>query len=409
MTTRPETRLTRRALIGSGALALAACSSEGEGGASPVPSATTSSTSSPASPAAASSTATPKPTATSTAIPALKVETAADGLEFPWDLVFVDDAVVFTERPGRLKVLRDGQASQVEVDLDVAARGEGGLLGIEASPDFASDRRVLVCYNSTAGDVRIVPLELSDDLRRARRLEPLLAGLPANPSGRHSGCRPRLGPDGMLYVGTGDTARGPVPQDMDSLGGKVLRLRLDGSVPDDNPWADARGSRRYLWTLGHRNVQGLAVQPGTGRIYSAEHGPGIDDEVNLLARGANHGWNPVGSGTYDETVPMTDPAIKGARPAVWSSGDPTLATSGIDFVTGAAWGGYSGRLFVACLKASRMLALQLRSDGTVAGASEVPELSSYGRLRTPRLDPSGTLWVTTSSGAGDKLLRVTPA
>ena len=407
--------ITRRTLIGSGALAvLAACS---ESGGSTTPASTARSSIPSASPTVAGSatsatvgSATATPTATSTAIPKLSVETAASGLEYPWDLVFVDDAVVFTQRTGVLSVLRDGKVATITADLDdVQVSGEGGLLGLELSPDFASDRRVIACFNTTAGDIKVVPLALSDDLMSATRLSPLLTGIPENPSGQHSGCRPRIGSDGLLYIGTGDTASGTHPQDLDSLGGKVLRLGADGSVPAGNPWAAGPGSRRFVWSRGHRNVQGLAVQPGTGRMFSVEHGTSVDDEVNLLAKGANFGWNPVVNGSYNQDVPMTDTSIDGVRAAVWSSGDPTIATSGADFATGAEWGGYAGRLMVACLKGQRLLAMQVRGNGTIGDVHEVPELAGFGRLRTARLGPDGALWVTTSNGGDDKLLRVTPA
>ncbi len=144
-------------------------------------------------------------------------------------------------------------------------------------------------------------------------------------------------------------------------------------------------------------------------MFSVEHGTSVDDEVNLLAKGANFGWNPVVNGSYNQDVPMTDTSIDGVRAAVWSSGDPTIATSGADFATGAQWGGYAGRLMVACLKGQRLLAMQVRGNGTIGDVHEVPELAGFGRLRTARLDPDGALWVTTSNGGDDKLLRVTPA
>ena len=127
-------------------------------------------------------------------------------------------------------------------------------------------------------------------------------GLPLT-SGRHSGCRLRFGDDGKLYVGTGDAAQGTNPQDLDSLGGKVLRVNADGSIPTDNPFSGRTDNARYVWTYGHRNIQGLALRPGTTELWSAEHGSSRDDEVNLIARSANYGWNPVPG--YDESGPMT--------------------------------------------------------------------------------------------------------
>ncbi len=146
-------------------------------------------------------------------------------------------------------------------------------------------------------------------------------------------------------------------------------------------------------------------------MYSAEHGPDVDDEINLLMRGANYGWNPVGAdpSDYNESVPMTDPSIDGAQPAVWSSGDPTLATSGSTFLDGPAWAGYDGLLLVGLLAGQGILALQLGPDGELISASRLPGFDgTYGRIRTVQLGNDGSFYVTTSNGGGDVLLRVTP-
>ena len=176
-----------------------------------------------------------------------------------------------------------------------------------------------------------------------------VGGLPIASSGRHSGCRPTMAADGTLLVGTGDTARGTISQDLNSLGGKVLRIELaTGAAPADNPFIDAQNpAQRLIWDYGHRNVQGVAVQPGTGEAYSAEHGPSTDDEVNRLQPGANYGWDPSQGGSvggYDESVPMTDlERYPDARPAAWSSGRPVEAVAGASFLP-------DGRLAVAALR-----------------------------------------------------------
>lgn len=343
------------------------------------------------------------------AAPTLAVSVVADGLDDVWDIaVLPDGRALVTERDGRIALLSGTQAgaavTPVAADLaDVYARGEGGLMGMVAHPDFATSRRFTTCQTHAAGgrpvDIRLVTWELSADGRSAARVkDPLVGGLPLNPSGRHSGCRPTVGADGALYVGTGDTARAALPQDRGSLGGKVLRVDLATGGP-----APGNPSPSLVLTYGHRNVQGVAIQPGTGRVWTAEHGPTVDDEVNVLVPGANYGWDPAQGGTksgYDESVPMTDlERYPDARPSAWSSGRPVEAVAGASFLP-------DGRLAVAALRGQKLLLMTV--DGEKVGNVAVPaELDgTYGRLRAVRTAPDGALLVSTSNGGGDQVLRV---
>jgi glucose/arabinose dehydrogenase len=239
--------------------------------------------------------------------------------------------------------------------------------------------------------------------------------MPINPSGRHSGCRPTLTADGVLLVGTGDTARGAIAQDLASLGGKVLRIDLDtGGPAPGNPYADAQNpAQRLIWSYGHRNVQGIAVTPDTGNAYSAEHGPTTDDEVNLLRAGANYGWDPSQGGTvggYDESVPMTDlQRFPDAVPAAWSSGNPVEAVSGAAFLSGSQWGDLDGVLAVGALRGEKLLLMRLGPGGGVAKVTvPAPLDGAFGRLRAVRVAPDGTLFVSTSNGTDDRVLRIDP-
>ncbi len=359
--------------------------------------------------------------------PDVRVDVIASGLEHVWDIDFLPDGTALvTERPGRIRLL-SGTASRATVsdvtaDLrDVYVRGEGGLMGLLVHPDFAQTRRFTTCQTHQQGgapvDVRLVTWELSPDGRAAARVaDPLLGGLPLSSSGRHSGCRPTLGPDGTLYVGTGDSANPAVPQDRTRLGGKVLRVDLaTGGPAPGNPFVAAADPReRLVFTYGHRNVQGVTVQPGTGRLFAAEHGPDVDDEVNLLRPGANYGWDPSRGGTedsYDEDVPMTDLArFPDAVPAVWSSGGSTEAICGAAFLEGPQWGSLQGLLAVAALSGSKLLLMRLDEQGTVVDVGQLPALDgTHGRLRAVRPGPDGALYVTTSNGEDDKVLRLTPA
>ncbi|MDQ4011521.1 MAG: PQQ-dependent sugar dehydrogenase [Actinomycetota bacterium] len=357
----------------------------------------------------------------------IRVDVVALGLEHVWDIGFLPGgSALITERPARIRLLsstRPGaRVTDVAAELgDVYVTGEGGLMGLVVHPDFASTRRFTTCQTHQEGDqpvdVRLITWELSPDGARASRVgDPLVAGLPLNPSGRHSGCRPTIGPDGYLYVGTGDSARAAMSQDRTQLGGKVLRIDLNtGSPAPGNPFADSPNTaERLVFTYGNRNVQGVTVQPGTDRLFAAEHGPTVDDEINVLRAGANYGWDPSRGGTvnrYDESVPMTDlQRFPDAVPAVWSSGGDTEAICGAAFMTGEQWGELQGLLTVAALAGSKLLLMRVDSEGNVTGAGQLPQLDgSYGRLRAVRPGPDGALYVTTSNGDDDKVLRIAPA
>jgi len=332
------------------------------------------------------------------------VDVVVDGLDKPWDLGFLPDGtMLLTERPGRLSVAVDGQAQLVDAPDDVVAVGEGGMMGMAIDPNFANNGFVYVCLASDLGsptDVRLARYKLSQDGENVLGRTDIVTGMPHKSTGRHSGCRPRFGPDGFIYVGTGDAAIGTVPQDDDSLGGKVLRVTRSGNAAPGNPGGN-------LWlSKGHRNIQGIAFRNYDGFGVSVEHGPQVDDEVNELVAG-NFGWDPVPG--YNESVPMTDTdAFPDAVPAFWSSGSPTLAPSGATFIKGANWGRWNGALAVAMLKSTqlRIFVLDYETNEIV---EEVPALTEFGRLRSPVMGPDGLLYVTTdgSNGSG-KVLQVSP-
>lgn len=351
---------------------------------------------------AGSEPAAPDPAPPAPAGTTLSVEVVADGLDNPWDVVQAPDGTLLVdERAGGFTaVLPDGTVRAVDADLDdLFARGETGLMGLALDPAFDATRRMYSCQGDDEGSIEVVAWTVAPDWSAATRVaNPLVGGLPLNgTSGRHGGCRLQVAPDGTLLIGTGDTADGSLPQDPGSLGGKVLR-------------ADRTSGEVAVWTLGHRNVQGLAVRPGGEQVFAVEHGPDRDDEVNLLREGGNYGWDPDGGGSYDESVPMTDPNVPGAIEAVWSSGTPTLAPSGATFLAGDRWGDYDGMLVIGLLKGRGVLALRVDEAGRVVDEFRVPELDgTHGRIRSLRQGTDGALYATTDNGGGaDALLRVTP-
>jgi glucose/arabinose dehydrogenase len=327
--------------------------------------------------------------ATSTAAPPASqpaVRVIASGLQVPWGIAFLPggDALVSERTTGRiLRVPAAGGAAQPVMQVpgvDTNA-GEGGLLGLAVSPAYGQDQFVYA-YFTSATDNRVVRFTLGG------APQPVLTGLDRNAI--HDGGRIAFGPDGMLYVGTGDAGNGPVAQDPESLNGKILRLRPDGGIPDDNPF---RGSP--VWSVGHRNVQGLAWDRA-GRLWEAELGQNEFDEVNLIRPGRNYGWPRVEGKGDTNGGRYTNPLV------TW----PTSEAS----PSGAAVAG--GALYVGALRGERLWRVPL--DGAEAGAPQALLDGRYGRLRTVVTAPDGSLWVTTSNRDGrgspaaddDRIVRV---
>ncbi|GAA1827649.1 PQQ-dependent sugar dehydrogenase [Microlunatus capsulatus] len=351
------------------------------------------------------------PTEVAEAAPSLKYTTVVSGLTIPWDLTWVGPVMLFDERDGDLFSKR-GTAAPRRVSFPLPkpyVNSEGGLLGLVADPKASTNKLFYTCSTSaSAKDVRVLRWRLTSDTRAVAVGKPLVTGIPLT-SGRHTGCRLRFSPKGVLYIGTGDAAVSANPQKKSSLGGKVLRVYSSGTIPKTNPFYASGGAARYVWNYGHRNIQGLAVRPATGQMFTAEHGSYRDDEVNLIRKGANYGWDP-GPG-YDESVPMTDrKKFPKAVPALWSSGNPTVATSGMTFLSGKRWETWNGALAVAELKGEDVRLLFLDKGGKVTSTRTVPGADRFGRIRTLQQGPDGLLYLTTSNGGGkDRIIRVTPS
>ncbi|WP_299575989.1 PQQ-dependent sugar dehydrogenase [uncultured Williamsia sp.] len=359
----------------------------------------------------------------------LSVSTVASGLDKPWDVEVAPDGTMITgERSGRFVAVRPGGATlTVRADQSrLFVTNEAGLMGLALDRGFTSNRTLYSCqaektadaavgtgslvnlplpFPNTGQEIRVVAWRVADDWSSMTRSRTVLGGIPVNSGGRHAGCGLTTAADGTLWIGTGDNAVPSYPQSPTSLGGKVLHVTTAGSP------AGGTIPGTPIHSLGHRNVQGIALQPGTGRLYSIEQGTSRDDELNLLQPGGNYGYRPDRiPGIYDESVPMTDPVrVPGAIGAVWSSGAPTLATPAIAFLP-AGWGELSGAAVISTQQGRRLVVLTLSDDGRRVVERTDALRDSNGRLRGLGIDRDGSLLVTTDNGGGaDRILRVRPA
>jgi glucose/arabinose dehydrogenase len=339
--------------------------------------------------------------------PSLSRSNLVTGLNNPWDMAFLSNGTMFfTERPGPVKVrLPNGVISNIVTPGDVAPAGEAGMMGLAVDPGFASNRLIYTCYTAT-GDNRVVRWQVNNTLNGVVGGGTVLVQGLAK-ANFHDGCRIRFGPDGKLWVTTGDGGVGTAPQNLDSINGKVLRINSDGSAPSDNPFVGQPGDDR-VYTFGHRNPQGISFRPGDNAPYAIEHGPASNDEVNELVPGGNGGWDPVPG--YDQSVPMTDlQKFPNAMIPAWRSGDSgTVAPSGGTFLTGSQWKSWDGALVVAFLKDSRARVMFLDGNGNVSFATRI--LEDGIRLRSAVQGPDGNLYISTDVGGGNGAIwRVVPS
>jgi glucose/arabinose dehydrogenase len=342
-----------------------------------------------------------------------RIELFAEGLESPWGMTFLPNGdMLVTERPGRLRlVTKDGalQPDAIGGTPKVFAKGQGGLLDVAIDPAFAENSLVYLSYAGVDDDGRS-----STRVARGRLLdgelqdfEVIFRSNSASSGGVHWGSRLGFDPAGDLYVTVGERGNKDSAQSLSRHAGSVVRIKPDGSVPSDNPFVSQGDALPEIYSYGHRNPQGLAIHPETGRVWTQEHGPQGGDEVNLIEAGANYGWPTITWGVNYGGSPINDGLreFEGLAQPVhyW---DPSIAPSGMTFYDGDAFPEWKGDLFVGALKFQLIARLEMEGD-EVVGEERLIE-GAIGRIRDVRTGPDGFLYILTDSPNGG-LFRLLPS
>jgi len=343
-----------------------------------------------------------------------RVMSVVGGLDHPWSMAFLPDGgILITERPGNLRLLRTpgGLSKPLTGVPKVAARGQGGLLDVALSPNFATDRYVYLSYAESDGDKSGTAVgrgRLADDASGLEDFKVIFRQEPKLSSGLHFGSRLVFDGKGYLYIALGENNQRPTAQDLDKLQGKVVRLKADGALPDDNPFVGKQGARPEIWSYGHRNPQGMALNPWTGELWENEHGPRGGDEINVVQPGKNYGWPLATYGinysglkipeAKGETLPGMEP------PVYWWPKSPAI--SGMAFYDADRFPAWRNSLFIGALGNQNLIRLTV--DGKNVVEKERLLVDRKRRIRDVRQGPDGYVYVLTDASSGE-LLRVAPA
>jgi len=339
------------------------------------------------------------------------VETVATGLEHPWGVeVLPDGAYLVTERPGRLRIVKDGRLSAPFGDLPgLVANGQGGLLDVALANDFARSGTIFLAY-SQAGEggagtaIARATLIRNGDTARLDDVKVIFSMANKSRGGRHFGSRIVVAPDDTLFFSIGDRGSRDRSQDMMDHAGAVLRIRADGSIPRNNPYADGRDALPELWSKGHRNPQGMDIDSRTGRLYISEHGARGGDEVNQPQAGLNYGWPVISYGRhYSGGRIGVGTAAEGFEQPLFYW-DPSIAPGGMVVYRGAMFPEWDGDFLVTALRDRMLVRLERAADGSVVGEERLFP-GRFGRIRDVRTAPDGSLIVLTDASNG-AVLRI---
>jgi aldose sugar dehydrogenase len=339
-----------------------------------------------------------------------KVETVVGNLEVPWSIVWAPDGrMIFTERPGRVRVFQNGklQPQPLFVVPDVDTGGETGLMSVALHPQFQSNRFVYLSYGYTTNGEFVRVVRYSDTPNGFTDRKVIIENIPS--AQFHAGCRLRFGPDGKLYITTGDATDRNLAQQLNSVAGKILRLNDDGTIPSDNPFVGRSDARAEIFAYGSRNAQGIDFQPGTNLLFQTEHGPsGFDgpgggDEVNIIERGKNYGWPVI---HHRQTrAGMEAPLLEYT---------PACAPASGMFYRGSQLPQFKGNFFLGCLRGTKIIRVVL--DGRRVVSEENLLDAKYGRIRDVAEGPDGFIYFSTSNRDGrgrpasddDRIMRLIP-
>ena len=333
----------------------------------------------------------------------------ATGLVHPWGLVFLPDGrMLVTERPGRLRIVdKDGKLSAPLSGVpDVYARGQGGLLDVALSPRFASDQLVYLSFSEPGeggAGTAVARGRLAGN--GLEQVQVIWRQTPKVESPNHWGSRLEFGKDGTLFVTTGDRFRfRERVQDLGSTIGKVVRINADGSIPSDNPFVKREGARPEIWSYGHRNLQGAALDPASGQLWTLEHGARGGDELNRPQPGRNYGWPVITYGVDYSGVRIGEGAARAGMEQPVYYWDPVIAPSGAVFYTADAYPGWKGSLFVGSLSPGGLVRLTLEGDQV---RREERYLADIGRVRDVVQGPDGLLYLLIDASNGS-IQRLVP-
>ncbi len=340
---------------------------------------------------------------------AVRVERVAGGLSYPWGLDFLPDGrVIVTERSGTLRLVTDGAVSDPIAGVPpVYDSGQGGLLDVALSPDFAETGLLFLSYAEPAeGGARtaVARARLAGD--RLEDVETIFRQRPALSGGRHFGARIVPAPDGTLFVTLGDRGARDMAQDPANLIGKLVRIAPDGSIPPDNPFVGREGHAPEIYSIGHRNAQGAALDAG-GRLWTVAHGARGGDEINRPEAGRNYGWPVISYGRHYSGAAIGEGTAKPGMEQPLFHWDPSIAPSGLTVYDGALFPEWRGDLFVGALRGQLLARVEIE-DGAPTGVEERLLQGALGRIRAVETGPDGALWLLTDAAPGG-LYRVTPA